>query len=178
MTTPPLDIDESMFEINGLELLWLTVSFVAVVITANLITIISKKIVTERLNDKQNNGPYTKNAAYWIHAIVSRIAIVVNTVATAIAIPLLLIGTTWIGINFPHVFFIAMCALMWIASLFFTQVFFIDTKLQDSDAQENDVLIDPHDRHAINVYIGWILVNVALDAVIWLAMSHPWTTHY
>lgn len=158
--------------------LWLTVTFVAVVITANLITIISKKIVTERLNDKQNNGPYTKNAAYWIHAIVSRIAIVVNSIAEIVGTLLTLTGTTWIGINFPHVFFIAMCALMWIASLFFTQIFFIDTKLQDSDAQENDVLIDPHDRHAINAYIAWILVNVALDAFMWLVMSHPWTTHY
>ena len=158
--------------------LWPTVTFVAVVITTNLITIISKKIVTERLNDKQNNEPYTKNAAYWIHAIVSRIAIVVNSIVAIVGTPLLIIGTTWIGINFPHVFFITMCAIIWIASLFFTQIFFIDTKLQDSDAQENDVLIDLHDRHAINAYIGWILVNVALDAFMGLLMSHPWTTHY
>ena len=153
--------------------LWLTVSFVTVVMTVNLVTVISKKVITGQLNDEQNNEPYTKNAAYWIHAIVSRIAIVVNSIVAIVGILLLLTGTTWIGINFPHVFFIAMCALMWIASLFFTQVFFIDTKLQDSDAQENDVLIDPHDRHAINVYIGWILVNVALDAFMWLVMSHP-----
>jgi len=70
----------------------LTVTFVAVVITANLITIISKKIVTERLNDKQNNEPYTKNAAYWIHAIVSRIAIIVNLIAGAVIISLLFCG--------------------------------------------------------------------------------------
>lgn len=178
MTTPPLDIDESMFEINSLELLWLTVSFVTVVMTVNLVTVISKKAITKRLNGEQENEPHPKGVAYWTHAIASRIAIVVNVVATTIAITLLLIGTTWIGINFPHVFFIAMCALMWIASLFFTQVFFIDTKLQDSDAQENDTLIDPNDRHAIDAYITWILVNVALDAFMWLVMSHPWTTHY
>lgn len=156
--------------------LWLVVTFVAVAITTNLITAISKKVITRQLNDEQNNEPYAKNTAYWTHAIASRIAIVVNVVATAIAIPLLLIGTTWIGINFPHIFFITMCALMWIASLFFTQIFFIDTKLQDGDAQENNALIDPHDRHAINAYIGWILFNVTLDVIIWL-IAHRMETH-
>lgn len=157
--------------------LWLTVTFVAVVITANLITIIYKKIVTEQLNNKQNNEPYTKNAAYWIHAIVSRIAIVVNSIVAIVGAPLLLTGIAWLGSKFPHIFFITMCALIWIASLFFTQVFFIDTKSQDSDAQENDTLIDPHDRHAINAYIGWILSNVIFDAFVWLVMSHSWLTH-
>ena len=158
--------------------LWLTVTFVAAGITTNLITIISKKIVTERLNDKQNNEPYTKDAAYWVHAIVSRIAIVVNSIAIITGTPLLLTGATWLGHKFPHIFFITMCALIWIASLFFTQVFFIDTKLQDSDAQENDALIDPHDRHAINAYIGWMLFNVIFDAFMWLVMSHTWITRY
>ena len=158
--------------------LWLTVTFVAVGITTNLITIISKKIVTERLNNKQNNEPCTKDVAYWVHAIVSRIAIVVNSIAIITGTPLLLIGTTWLGSKFPHIFCITMCALIWIASLFFTQVFFIDTKLQDSDAQENDALIDPHDRHAINAYIGWMLFNVIFDAFMWLVMSHTWITRY
>ena len=158
--------------------LWLTATFIAVVITANLITIISKKIVTERLNDKQNNETYTKNAAYWIHAIVSRITIVVNSIVAIVGTLLLITGTTWIGINFPHVFFIAMCALMWIASLFFTQVFFIDTKLQDSDAQENDTLIDPNDRHAINAYIAWILGNITFDVIMWLTINIQESVQY
>lgn len=158
--------------------LWLVVTFIAVAMTANLITAISKKVITGRLNDEQNNEPYTKDAAYWTHAIASRITIVVNSIVAIVGAPILLTGIAWLGSKSPHIFFIAMCALMWIASLFFTQVFFIDTKLQDSDAQENDVLIDPHDRHAINAYIAWILVNVALDAFMWLVMSHPWTTHY
>ena len=102
----------------------------------------------------------------------------VNSIVAIVGTPLLLTGIAWLGSKFPHIFFITMCALIWVASLFFTQVFFIDTKSQDSDAQENDALIDPHDRHAINAYIGWILVNIALDAFMWLVMSHPWTTHY
>lgn len=90
-------------------------------------------------------------------------------------IPLLLIGITWLGSKSPHIFVITMSALIWIASLFFTQVFFIDTKLQSNDAQENDALIDPHDQHAINAYIGWILFNVAFDAFMWLvANSANW----
>lgn len=159
--------------------LWLVVTFVAVAITANLITAISKKVITGQLNDEQNNEPYAKNTAYWIHAITSRIAIVVNVVATAIAIPLLLIGTTWIGINFPHVFFITTCALTWILSLYLTWSFFqVRDKSHDTDVQGSNALIDPNDRAAINYAIAWILVNVALDALMWLVMSHPWTTHY
>lgn len=159
--------------------LWLTVSFVTVVMTVNLVTVISKKIITGQLNDEQNNEPYAKNTAYWTHAIASRIAIVVNVVTTAIAIPLLLIGTTWIGINFPHVFFITMCALMWILSLYLTWSFFqVRDKSHDTDVQESNALIDPNDRAAINYAIGWILSNVTLDTFMWLVMSHPWTTHY
>ena len=158
--------------------LWLVVTFIAVAMTANLITAISKKVITGRLNDEQNNEPYTKDAAYWTHAIASRITIVVNSIVAIVGAPILLTGIAWLGSKSPHLFFITMCALIWIASLFFTQVFFIDTKSQDSDAQENDALIDPHDRHAINAYIGWILFNVIFDAFVWLVMSHPWTTHY
>jgi hypothetical protein len=159
--------------------LWLTVTVVAIPIAINLIAIISKKIVTERLNGEQENEPHSKDVAYWTHAIASRIAIVVNVVATAIAIPLLLIGTTWIGINFPHVFFITMCALMGILSLYLTWSFFqVRNKSHDTDVQGSNALIDPNDRAAINYAIGWILVNVALDAFMWLVMSHPWTTHY
>lgn len=159
--------------------LWLTVSFVTVVMTVNLVTVISKKIITGQINDEQNNEPYAKNTAYWTHAIASRIAIVVNVVTTAIAIPLLLIGTTWIGINFPHVFFITMCALLWILSLYLTWSFFqVRDKSHDTDVQESNALIDPNDRAAINYAIGWILSNVTLDTFMWLVMSHPWTTHY
>ena len=100
--------------------LWLTVSFVTVVMTVNLVTVISKKAITEHLNGEQENEPHSKGVAYWTHAIASRIAIVVNVVAIAIAIPLLLTGTTWIGINFPHVYFITTCALLWILSLYLT----------------------------------------------------------
>lgn len=142
-------------------------------------TIVSKKAITKRLNGEQENEPHSKDIAYWTHAIASRIAIVVNVVATAIAIPLLLIGTTWIGINFPHIFFITMCALMWILSLYLTWSFFqVRDKSHDTDVQGSNALIDPNDRAAINYTIGWILVNIALDAFMWLVMSHPWTTHY
>lgn len=159
--------------------LWLTVSFVTVVMTVNLVTVISKKVITGQLNDEQNNEPYAKNTAYWIHAIASRIAIVVNVVAIAIAIPLLLTGTTWIGINFPHVYFITTCALLWILSLYLTWSFFqTRDKSHDTDIQGSNALIDPNDRAAINYAIGWILSNVTLDAVMWLVTSHPWTTHY
>lgn len=133
-----------------------------------------QKIITGQLNDEQNNEPYAKNTAYWTHAIASRIAIVVNVVTTAIAIPLLLIGTTWIGINFPHVFFITMCALLWILSLYLTWSFFqVRDKSHDTDVQESNALIDPNDRAAINYAIGWILSNVTLDTFMWLVMSHP-----
>ena len=159
--------------------LWLTVSFVTVVMTVNLVTVISKKVITGQLNDEQNNEPYAKNTEYWTHAIASRIAIVVNVVATAIAIPLLLIGTTWIGINFPHAYFITTCALVWILSLYLTWSFFqIRDKSHDTDVRGSNTLIDPNDRAAINYAIAWILGNVALDAVMWLVTSHPWTTHY
>lgn len=159
--------------------LWLTVSFVTVVMTVNLVTVISKKVITGQLNDEQNNEPYAKNTAYWIYAIASRIAIVVNVVAIAIAIPLLLIGTTWIGINFPHVYFITTCTLLWILSLYPTWAFFqVRDKSHDTDVQVSNALINPNDRAAINYAIGWILFNVTLDAVMWLVMSHPWTTHY
>lgn len=159
--------------------LWLTVTVVAVPIAINLMTIVSKKAITKRLNGKQENEPHSKGVAYWTHAIASRIAIVVNVVATAIAIPLLLIGTTWIGVNFPHVFFITMCALIWILSLYLTWSFFqVRDKSHDTDVQGSNALIDPNDRAAINYVIGWILVNVALDAFMWLIMSHTWTTHY
>lgn len=151
--------------------LWLTVAFVTVVITANLITIISKKIVTERLNDKQNNEPYTKNAAYWIHAIVSRIAIVVNVVAGAVIIILLLCGMGWLCDQHPYIFWAMMSIFMWIGSLCFAQLFFIDIKPQDIDKQENDTLIDPNDRHAINVYVAWALINITIDAIMWLAIN-------
>ena len=159
--------------------LWLTVTVVAIPIAINLITIISKKIVTERLNGEQENEPHSKGVAYWTHTITSRIAIVVNVVTTAIAIPLLLIGTTWIGINFPHVYFITTCALLWILSLYLTWSFFqVRDKSHDTDVQESNALIDPNNRAAINYAIGWILVNIALNAFMWLVMSHPWTTHY
>lgn len=159
--------------------LWLAVAFVTTAIAINLMTIVSKKAITKRLNGEQENEPHSKDVAYWTHAIASRIAIVVNVVATAIAIQLLLIGTTWIGINFPHVFFITMCALMWILSLYLTWSFFqVRDKSHDTDVQGSNALIDPNDRAAINYAIGWILVNVALDAFMWLVMSHPWTTHY
>lgn len=159
--------------------LWLTVSFVTVVMTVNLVTVISKKVITGQLNDEQNNEPYAKNTAYWTHAIASRIAIVVNVVAIAIAIPLLLTGTTWIVINFPHVYFITTCALLWILSLYLTWSFFrVRDKSHDTDVQGSNALIDPNDRAAINYAIGWILSNVTLDAFMWLVMSHPWTTHY
>lgn len=151
--------------------LWLTVAFVATAIAINLMTIVSKKAITKRLNGKQNNEPYTKNTAYWTHAISSRIAIVVNSIVAIVGTPLLITGIAWLGSKSPHIFIITMCALTWIASLFFTQVFFIDTKSQDSDAQENDALIDPHDRHAINAYIGWILFNVIFDAFVWLVTN-------
>ena len=103
--------------------LWLTMAFVATAIAINLMTIVSKKAITKRLNGKQNNEPYTKNTAYWTHAISSRIAIVVNSIAAIVGTPLLLTGIAWLGSKSPHIFFITMCALIWIASLFFTQVF-------------------------------------------------------
>lgn len=159
--------------------LWLAVAFVAVVIVVNLATVISKEIITRRLNGEQENEPHSKGVAYWAHAIASRIAIVVNVVATAIAIPLLLIGTTWLGINFPHAFFITTCALTWILSLYLTWSFFrVRDKSHDTDVQGSNALIDPNDRAAINYAIGWILSNVTLDAFMWLVTSHPWTTHY
>lgn len=159
--------------------LWLTVTAIAVPIAINLMTIVSKKAITKRLNGEQENEPHPKGVAYWTHAIASRIAIVVNVVATAIAIPLLLIGTTWIGINFPHVYSITTCALLWILSLYLTWSFFqVRDKSHDTDVQRSNALIDPNDRAAINYAIGWILSNVTLDAVMWLVMSHPWTTHY
>lgn len=133
--------------------------------TANLITAIYKKVITER----PDNKPYTKNTAYWIHAIVSRIASIVNTVATIVAIILLFIGIDWLSFNFQHIFFITMCALMWILSLYLTWSFFqIRDKSHDTDAQGNNALIDPNDRAAINYAIGWILFNVTLDAIILL----------
>lgn len=148
-------------------------TFVAVVITTNLITIISKKIVTGRLNDEQNNEPYTKDAAYWTHAIASRITIVTNSIVAIVGAPLLLTGTTWIGINFPHAYFITTCALVWILSLYLTWSFFrVRDKSHDTDVQGSNALIDPNDRAAINYAIAWILVNVALDAFMWLVMSH------
>lgn len=154
--------------------LWITVTVVAVPIAINLMTIVSKKAITKRLNGEQKNEPHSKDVAYWTHAIASRIAIVVNVVATAIAIPLLLIGTTWIGINFPHVFFITTCALIWILSLYLTWSFFqVRDKSHDTDVQGSNALIDPNDRAAINYAIAWILVNVTLDAFMWLVMSHP-----
>ncbi len=157
--------------------LWLTMAFIAVVIAANLITVISKKTITKRLNAEQENETYVKGTTYWTHAITSRIAIVVNVVTTAIAIPLLLIGTTWIGINFPHVFFITMCALMWILSLYLTWSFFqVRDKSHDTDVQGSNALIDPNDRAAINYAIGWILFNVTLDVIIWL-IAHRMETH-
>lgn len=153
--------------------LWPTVSFVTVVMTVNLITVISKKVITGQLNDEQNNEPYAKNTAYWTHAIASRIAIVVNVVATAIAILLLLTGTTWIGINFPHAYFITTCALVWILSLYLTWSFFqVRDKSHDTDVQGSNALIDPNDRAAINYAIAWILSNVILDGFMWLVMSH------
>ena len=159
--------------------LWLTVTVIAVPIAINLMTIVSKKAITKRLNGEQENEPHPKGVAYWTHAIASRIAIVVNVVATAITIPLLLIGTTWIGINFPHVYFITTCALLWILSLYLTWSFFqVRDKAHDTDVQRSNALINPNDRAAINCAIGWILSNVTLDAVMWLVMSHPWTTHY
>ena len=159
--------------------LWLTVTVVAVPIAINLMTIVSKKAITERLNGEQENEPHSKGVAYWTHAIASRIAIVVNIVATAIAILLLLTGTTWIGINFPHAYFITTCALVWILSLYLTWSFFqVRDKSHDTDVRGSNALTDPNDRAAINYAIGWILSNVTLDAVMWLVMSHPWTTHY
>lgn len=159
--------------------LWLTVTVVAVPIAINLMTIVSKKAITKRLNGEQENEPHPKGVAYWIHAIASRIAIVVNVVAIAIAIPLLLTGTTWIGINFPHAYFITTCALVWILSLYLTWSFFqVRDKSHDTDVQGSNALIDPNDRAAINYAIAWILFNVTLDAFMWLVMSHPWTTHY
>lgn len=149
--------------------LWLGVTFVTVVITVNLVTVISKKVITGQLNDEQNNEPYAKNTAYWTHAIASRIAIVVNVVATAIAILLLITGTTWIGINFPHAYFITTCALVWILSLYLTWSFFqVRDKSHDTDVRGSNALTDPNDRAAINYAIAWILVNVALDAFMWL----------
>lgn len=159
--------------------LWLTVTFVAVVITANLITIISKKIVTERLNDKQNNEPYTKNAAYWIHAIVSRIAIIVNLIAGAVIISLLFCGVGWISIYHPYIFWAMMCIFIWIASLGFTCFLFrMRNKSPDSDNQDSDTLVDPKDRTAINYAIAWILGNITLDVIMWLTINIQESVHY
>lgn len=134
--------------------LWLTVSFITVVMTVNLVTVISKEVITRQLNGEQENEPHSKGVAYWTHAIASRIAIVVNVVATAIAIPLLLTGTTWIGTNFPHVYFITTCALLWILSLYLTWSFFqTRDKSHDTDVQGSNALIDPNDRAAINYAI-------------------------
>lgn len=150
--------------------LGLTVAFVAVAITANLITIISKKAITKRLNKEQNNGPYTKDATYWTHAIASRIANIINIITGAVIISLLLCGVGWLSNQHPYIFWAMICVFMWIASLVFAQLFFIE-KSQDIDEQENDTLIDPNDRHAINVYITWALINIAIDAVMWLAIN-------
>ena len=151
--------------------LWLTVTFVATAIAINLITIISKKIITKRINDEQNSEPYTKDAAYWTHVIASRIANIVNIVAGAVIIGLLVWGMGWLCDQHPYIFWAMMCIFMWIASLGFAQIFFIDMKPQDSDAQENDTLIDPNDRNAINVYITWVLINIAIDTIVWLAIN-------
>jgi len=152
--------------------LWVPVTFVVVTIGVNLITIISKKIGTEQLNDAQNNEPYNKRVAYWTHAIASRIATVVNIITVVVAIPLLLIGTTWLGSKFPHIFFITMCALMWILSLCLTWISFrIRDKSHDNDAQEDGAPIDPNDRAAINYAITWILLNVAFDGFMWLVVN-------
>ena len=157
--------------------LWLTVTFVAVAIATNLITVISKKNITKRLNAEQENETYVKGAAYWAHAITSRIADIVNVIMIAIVIYLLLFGATWLGLKFPHIFFVTMCGLMWILSLYLTWVFFeARDKSHDNDAQENDTLIDPNDRAAINYAIGWILFNVTLDGIIWL-IAHRMETH-
>lgn len=158
--------------------LWLTVAFVATAITINLMTIVSKKAIAKRLNGKQNNEPYTKNTTYWTHVIASRIANIVNIVAGAVIIGLLLCGMCWLCDQHPYIFWAMVCVFMWIGSLCFVQIFFIGMKPQDNDAQENDTLIDPNDRYAINAYITWILVNVAFDAFVWLVMGHLWTTHY
>ena len=151
--------------------LWLTVAFVAVAITANLITIISKKAITKRLNKEQNNGPYTKDATYWTHAIASRITNIVNIVTGTVIIGLLLCGMGWLCDQHPYIFWAMMCVFMWIGSLCFAQLFFINMKSQNIDEQENDTLIDPNDQHAINVYIAWALINIAIDVVMWLAIN-------
>ena len=158
--------------------LWLTVVFVATTIAINLITIVSKKAITKHLNGKQNNEPCTKNTAYWTHAIGSRIAILVNTITVVAIGYLLFLGMGWLCIHHPYILNTIFCVFMWIGSLLFVQIFIIGTKPRDNDAQENDTLIDPNDRYAINAYIAWILINVAVDAFMWLVTSHPWTTHY
>lgn len=158
--------------------LWLTVAFIATAIAINLITIISKKITTKRINDEQNSEPYTKDAAYWTHVIASRIANIVNIVAGAVIIGLLLWGMGWLCNQHPYIFWAMICVFMWIASLSFVQVFFINTKYQDIDEQENDTLIDPNDRHAVNTYVAWVLINIAIDTIMWLAINTVENMHY
>ena len=86
-----------------------------------------------------------------------------------VGLPPLLIGTTWLGFNFPHIFRITMRTLMWILSLCLTwSLFQIRNKSHDTDAQRNNALIDPNNRAAINYAIGWILFNVTLDAIVLL----------
>lgn len=156
--------------------LWLTMTFIAVVIAVNLITIISKKIIAKRLNAEQENETYIKDAAYWTHAITSRIADIVNVIMIAIVIYLLLVGGGWLYINFPNASFVIWCVLMWILSLGATCGFFeLRNKPHDTDAQENDTLIDPNDQAAINYALVWILFNIIFDGFMWLlANSANW----
>lgn len=159
--------------------LWLTVAFIAVVITTNLITIISKRAITKRLNKEQNNETYAKDATYWTHAIASRITNIVNLITGAVIISLLFCGVGWISIYHPYIFWAIMCIFIWIASLGFTCFLFrMRNKSPDSDDQDSDTLVDPNDRTAINYAIAWILGNITFDVIMWLTINIQESVHY